>query len=92
MRGLSRRRVLSATAGASLVAASTGLVVTPAAATAVAQRQPGGAEGATAAVGDPILIRLRDRNTGALDLFVGAQRIQVRDPELVARIVAAAQA
>ena len=38
-----------------------------------------------------MLVRLRDPAAGVLDLFVGAERIEVRDPDLAARIIAAAR-
>ncbi len=50
---------------------------------------PTGVGGTTSAAAAAVVVRVRDLATGALDLFVGAQRVHVRDADLAARIAAA---
>ena len=80
---VSRRQVLKAGAGAAAAAGVLGLsalaTVAPSAATVA-----GPAE-------EAIMVRLRSEASGVLDLFVGTERLQLHDPEMAARIAAAAR-
>ena len=77
---VSRRQVLKAGAGAAAATAVLGV-------TALASATPSAAT-ANGAAEQAVMVRLRA--SGVLDLFVGTQRIELRDAELAARIAAAA--
>ena len=46
--------------------------------------------GKGAGVGENFVVHVRDAKAGALDIFVGTNRIQVRDKDLAARLALAA--
>ncbi len=86
---VSRRRVMAT--GAGLVAAG---AVAGAAGGAVATHVLGGGgpSGATGNPKLPVMVYLRDADTGRFDVFVGDSRLTVVDPNFAARLVRAAQA
>ena len=82
---VTRRQLLKAGAGAAAagaigVSAVAGLTLATTTATA-----------GTSAEGVHVMVRLRDEASGALEVFVGTERIQLHDAELAARIAAAAR-
>ncbi|KWV29586.1 hypothetical protein AB0M91_27755 [Micromonospora rifamycinica] len=77
---LTRRQTLTAAASATLGAAA--LTVTG---VSVAQNSP-----STTSAEGPIVVHLRDANSGTLDVFVGTSRIEVRDRGLADRLRRAA--
>jgi hypothetical protein len=89
---LSRRKVLTAAAGAGVVVAAGGVLAASAGQTTTALLTTTDlAEAEPAGQGDAVVVHVRDAATGTLDVFVGADRIQVRDAALAARITAAAR-
>ncbi|MER7458242.1 hypothetical protein [Micromonospora sp. NPDC126480] len=79
---LTRRQTLTAAASATLGAAA---LTVPGLSSA--QNAPGVAGDAD----DPIVVHLRDADTGVLDVFVGTSRIEVRDRGLADRLRRAAR-
>jgi hypothetical protein len=86
---ISRRHLLGVAAGAGATVAVAGVVGTAQAdtVTAAAASSTGGT--ATEA-GGPVVVRLRDVASGAIDVFRGTERIQIRDRALAERIARAA--
>lgn len=91
----SRRRLLVTAGGLGLAAATGGVVA------AVAARSGGDADATNRATADssavrqldgPVVVHLADLATGTMDVFAGTTHIQVRDPELAARLARAATA
>ena len=80
---VTRRQLLKAGAGA---AAAGAIGVSAVAGLTLATTTAG-----TAAEGVHVMVRLRDEASGALEVFVGTERIQLHDAELAARIAAAAR-
>jgi len=80
---VTRRQLLKAGAGA---AAAGAIGVSAGAGLALATTTAG-----TSAEGMHVMVRLRDEASGALEVFVGTERIQLHDAELAARIAAAAR-
>jgi hypothetical protein len=92
--GVPRRRVILN--GAGLAAA--GLVVGAAAGVAADSLVGGsgdsggsGASGPAAAPSDPVMVHLRDADSGQLDLFVGTRHIQFTDRGFASRLVEVAE-
>ena len=83
---VSRRQVLKAGAGA---AAAAGVLGTSALAYVASPAGP--ASSASSASPAAVMVRLRGEAAGVLDLFVGTERLELRDAELAARIAAAAR-
>ena len=78
---VSRRQVLKAGAGAAAAAGVLGVSALASATPTVAATNGAAAEA--------VMVRLRA--SGVLDLFVGTERLELRDAELAARIAAAAR-
>lgn len=77
---VSRRRVLT-------IAASVG--VGGAAVSVAGLSAARESRGAAAEAGETIVVHLRDAGSGTLDVFAGTRRIEVRDPDLAARLIEA---
>ena len=78
-----RRRMLTTTAAVGVGAAAvsvTGLSL------AHTRGKPGGA-----ARGEALVVHLRDAKSGALEIFVGTERISVRDANLASQLLKAAK-
>ncbi len=100
---VSRRAMLRTAAGASaagLVAGSALATALPAAAAARPDRSRPAAgrparSAATAGTADsaagPLVIHVRDADTGEMDIFAGTTRTRLRDPALAARLVRASR-
>ncbi|WBB64905.1 hypothetical protein [Micromonospora sp. WMMD812] len=78
---LTRRQTLTAAASATLGAAA---LTVPG--LSAAQNAPG-----AEAADEPIVVHLRDADTGTMDVFVGTSRIEVRDRGLAERLRRAAR-
>nr|MDT0659231.1 hypothetical protein [Micromonospora sp. DSM 115978] len=77
---VSRRQVLTVVASAGVGAAAVG----------VTGLSFAGLAGGGQADGEPIVVHLRDAASGTLDVFVGEQRIEVKDRDLASRLQKAA--
>jgi hypothetical protein len=86
---ISRRHLLTAAAGTGAAVAVAGVAGTAAAGPVPAMSSP--SAGRTAAdVGGPVVVHLRDVASGAMEVFSGTERIQIRDRGLAERIARAA--
>jgi hypothetical protein len=87
--GVSRRKAMATGAGlvaaGAIVGATGGVVATQ----LLADGQPAGAKGTP---GLPVMVYLRDANTGHFDVFVGDSKLTVVDPNFAAQLVKAAEA
>ncbi|MGH3622627.1 MAG: hypothetical protein ACRDQ5_12675 [Sciscionella sp.] len=89
--GLSRRRLLTASAGLGAAGLAAGMFVnTSSSATAVAAGATHAQSAPAGEVDEPVVAHVRDARTGELDLFVGERHIRLRDPQLAAGLLRAA--
>jgi hypothetical protein len=87
---ISRRHLLTAAAGAGATAATAYVAGTAVGPVAITSAPSAG--GTSADAGGPVVVHVRDAASGAMDVFSGTERIQVRDRDLAARIARAAAA
>jgi hypothetical protein len=95
---LSRRRVLLGAAGAGAAGLAAAAVAGAAAAPALAEHpRPGAPSGSASAastasaLSDPVVVHLRDAQSGEMDVFAGTRHTRVHDPDLAARLAQAAR-
>jgi hypothetical protein len=92
---LSRRSVMrgaAGLAGAGLAAGTIGGVITeaiaaPAQAAAARPARSGQQAPAEASPTEPVIVHVRDVNSGEMDVFAGTSLVRLRDPGLAARLV-----
>jgi hypothetical protein len=85
---ISRRHLLTAAAGAGATVAVAGVVgVAESGAVTATAASPGNP---AAAARGPVIVHLRDVASGAMDVFSGTERIQIRDRALAESIARAA--
>ena len=82
---VSRRRLLAGAAGAGAAVAVAGIAGTESDGTVVAAPAT-----AVATPAEPVVVHLRNVATGAMDVFSGTERIEIRDRSLAERIAKAA--
>jgi hypothetical protein len=85
---ISRRHLLTAAAGAGATVAVAGVVGAAEAGALTATAASPGSPAAGA--GGPVVVHLRDVASGAMDVFSGTERVQIRDRALAERIARAA--
>lgn len=94
---LTRRGLIRNAATAGAVAATAGLLASAADGTAqaatgaAADRARAAESAARAELAEPLLVRVADARTGALDLFHGDTHRTVRDPQLAQALIDAAR-
>jgi hypothetical protein len=93
----SRRRVLLGAAGAGAVGlaaaavASAGPAFADTSRTAASSAHDAGDTGHGSEVSEPVVVHLRDAQSGELDIFAGTTHTRLRDPDLAARLARAAR-
>ena len=89
----SRRSVLhgaAGLAGAGLVATvMAGTLAAPASASAAPRTHPGRA--ARVSSDEPVIVHVRDVQSGEMDVFAGTEQVRLHDPGLAARLAQAAR-
>ena len=88
----SRRSVLQGAAGLAgaglAVTAIAGTLAAPASASAAQRAHPGRAAGVSGAQ-EPVIVHVRDVQSGEMDVFAGTSQVRLRDPGLAARLTRA---